>query len=45
MKKYHVQNYIRWKEDMAAAIKRLPNREDFKQPVEEQLIVEFYSKL
>jgi RNA polymerase sigma factor (sigma-70 family) len=26
MKKYHVQNYIRWKEDMAAAIKRLPNK-------------------
>ena len=24
MKKYHVQNYIRWKEDMGAAIKRLP---------------------
>tara|TARA_R100000700_G_C3124189_1_gene111984 strand:+ start:19 stop:777 length:759 start_codon:yes stop_codon:yes gene_type:complete len=26
MKKYHVQNYVRWKEDMAAAIKRLPNK-------------------
>ena len=26
MKKYHVQNYIRWKEDMAAAIKRLPDK-------------------
>ena len=26
MKKYHVQNYIRWKEDMAAAIKRLPRK-------------------
>ena len=26
MKKYHVQNYIRWKEDVAAAIKRLPNK-------------------
>ena len=25
MKKYHVQNYIRWKNDMAAAIKRLPD--------------------
>ena len=25
MKKYHVQNYVRWKEDMAAAIKRLPD--------------------
>ena len=26
MKKYHVQNYIRWKEDMSRAIKRLPNK-------------------
>ena len=28
MKKYHVQNYVRWKEDMAAAIKRLPNKQN-----------------
>lgn len=26
MKKYHVQNYIRWKEDMSRAIKKLPNK-------------------
>ena len=32
-------------EKIQGIIKRLPNREDFKQPVEEQLIVEFYSKL
>jgi len=25
MKKYHVQNYVRWKHDMAATLKRLPN--------------------
>tara|TARA_Y100000593_G_scaffold10567_1_gene19016 strand:- start:118 stop:876 length:759 start_codon:yes stop_codon:yes gene_type:complete len=25
MKKYHVQNYIRWKEDMKSSIKRLPD--------------------
>ena len=25
MKKYHVQNYIRWKHDMSAALKRLPD--------------------
>ena len=25
MKKYHIQNYIRWKNDMADALKRLPN--------------------
>ena len=26
-------------------IKRLPSRDDFKQPIDEQLIIEFYSKL
>ena len=40
MKKYHVQNYVRWKHDMAAALKRLPNL-----PYEElnrnQLIIKF----
>tara|TARA_R110001599_G_scaffold52848_3_gene147860 strand:- start:165 stop:944 length:780 start_codon:yes stop_codon:yes gene_type:complete len=25
MKKYHIQNYIRWKHDMSAALKRLPD--------------------
>jgi len=25
MKKYHVQNYVRWKHDMSAALKRLPD--------------------
>ena len=25
MKKYHVQNYVRWKHDMAAALKRIPD--------------------
>ena len=25
MKKYHVQNYVRWKHDMAAALARLPD--------------------
>ena len=25
MKKYHVQNYVRWKHDMAAALKRTPD--------------------
>ena len=32
-------------EKIHGTIKRLPNREDFKQPVDEQLIIEFYSKL
>ena len=40
MKKYHVQNYIRWKEDMARAIKKVPdvNYKDLKR---DQLIVRF----
>jgi len=25
MKKYHIQNYVRWKHDMAATLKRLPD--------------------
>ena len=40
MKKYHVQNYVRWKHDMAAALARLPDV-----PYEElnrnQLIIKF----
>ena len=40
MKKYHVQNYVRWKHDMAAAIKRLPDLpyEDLNR---DQLIIRF----
>ena len=26
MKKYHVQNYVRWKHDMADSLKRIPDR-------------------
>ena len=40
MKKYHVQNYIRWKEDMAAAIKRLPNK-PYENLTRDQLITKF----
>ena len=40
MKKYHVQNYIRWKEDMAAAIKRLPNK-PYDKLSRDQLITRF----
>ena len=32
-------------EKLEGIIKRLPNKEDFKQPVDEKLIIEFYSKL
>ena len=26
MKKYHVQNYVRWKHDMSASLKRLEDK-------------------
>ena len=32
-------------EKIIGKIKRLPMRDDFKQPIDEQLIIEFYSKL
>tara|TARA_Y100001970_G_scaffold292589_1_gene434491 strand:- start:20 stop:649 length:630 start_codon:yes stop_codon:yes gene_type:complete len=32
-------------EKIQGIIKRLPSRDDFKQPIDEQLIIEFYSKL
>jgi len=40
MKKYHVQNYIRWKEDMGAAIKRLPDK-PYENLTRDQLITKF----
>jgi RNA polymerase sigma factor (sigma-70 family) len=40
MKKYHVQNYVRWKHDMAAAIKRLPDL-PYKDLDRNQLIIRF----
>ena len=40
MKKYHVQNYVRWKHDMAAAIKRLPDL-PYENLSRDQLIVRF----
>tara|TARA_R100001594_G_scaffold25778_2_gene50276 strand:+ start:439 stop:1194 length:756 start_codon:yes stop_codon:yes gene_type:complete len=40
MKKYHIQNYIRWKQDMVESIKRLPDvpYEDLSR---DQLIIKF----
>ena len=29
MKSYNIQNYVRYKNDIAQAIKRIPDREDF----------------
>ena len=29
MKKYNIQNYIRWKTDMANALKELPEFKDY----------------
>ena len=40
MKKYHIQNYIRWKRDMSEALKRLPD-EPFHELSRDQLIVKF----
>tara|TARA_R100000008_G_scaffold84379_1_gene71629 strand:+ start:339 stop:1094 length:756 start_codon:yes stop_codon:yes gene_type:complete len=40
MKKYHVQNYIRWKHDMAASIKRLPDL-PYEDLSRDQLITKF----
>jgi RNA polymerase sigma factor (sigma-70 family) len=40
MKKYHVQNYIRWKTDMSAAIKALPDK-PYHELSRDQLITKF----
>jgi len=40
MKKYHIQNYVRWKLDMAEALKRLPD-DPFHELSRDQLIVKF----
>jgi|TARA_A100001515_G_scaffold1689_1_gene1652 RNA polymerase sigma factor (sigma-70 family) len=40
MKKYHVQNYVRYKHDVAAAIKKLPNK-PYEYLSREQLVTKF----
>lgn len=40
MKKYHIQNYVRWKHDMAFALKRLPNV-PYEELSRDQLITKF----
>ena len=40
MKKYHIQNYIRWKNDMSANLRRLPDI-PFEQYSRNELIVKF----
>jgi RNA polymerase sigma factor (sigma-70 family) len=40
MKKYHVQNYVRWKHDMSASLKRLPEV-PYHELNRDQLIVKF----
>lgn len=40
MKKYNVQNYVRWKHDMAASLKRLPDL-PYHELDREQLVVKF----
>jgi RNA polymerase sigma factor (sigma-70 family) len=40
MKKYHIQNYVRWKHDMANALKQLPNA-PYEELSRDQLIEKF----
>jgi len=40
MKKYHIQNYIRWKHDMSASLKRLPDL-PYEEYSRNQLITKF----
>ena len=40
MKKYHVQNYVRWKHDMAASLKRLPDF-PYEKLSRDQLVIKF----
>ena len=40
MKKYHVQNYIRWKHDMSASLKRIPDV-SYHELDRDQLIIKF----
>ncbi len=40
MKKYHVQNYVRWKHDMSEALRQLPDK-PFHELSRDQLIVKF----
>ena len=40
MKKYHIQNYVRWKHDMSAVLKRLPDL-PYEEYSRDQLITKF----
>ena len=40
MKKYHIQNYVRWKHDMAASLKRLPDL-PYEELDRDQLVIKF----
>ena len=40
MKKYHVQNYVRWKHDMASCLKRLPHA-PYEELSRDDLIIKF----
>ena len=40
MKKYHIQNYVRWKHDLSASLKRLPNL-PYHELSRDQLIIKF----
>ena len=40
MKKYHVQNYVRWKHDMSASLKRLEDK-SWEEYSRDELIIKF----
>ena len=40
MKKYHVQNYVRWKHDMSASLKRLEDK-SWEEYSRDELITKF----
>ena len=40
MKKYNIQNYVRWKHDMSTSLKRLPNV-PYEELSKDQLIIKF----
>jgi len=41
MKKYNIDNYIRWKEDVATAISKLPETDDYNKLTNDQIVIKF----
>ena len=41
MRKYNIENYIRWKEDVQLAISRLPKTDDYNKLTNDQIVIKF----